>query len=274
MKRWLGTLLAVIVCSAAVHADVTLVQTTTIEGGMAAMGGQNVSPTLTSHVKGMRARTDINVGPMQLVTIADIAGRQVIVLRPDQKTAQIITQPPAGAAAPPAPAPGTPSVDTTVAPTGRSQVIDGIKCSEYAFSTSISLGEMSGQPQMPPEAAAMMKDVRMIMKGSMWVATEVPGAAEYIAFQKAAGASDLSSVIAGASGVSIPGMGRMMKAMGNLNGMSYLTEMTMTAEGTGQMAEMMQQMGPMKITTKVTSINTDPIADDLFKVPEGYTVIK
>jgi hypothetical protein len=273
MKRSLGTLLAVIVCAAVLQADVTLVQTTTIEGGMTAMGGQNMSPTMTSRIKGMKARTDINAGPVQLATIADIAARQVIVLRPDQKTAQIITQPASGADAPPAPAPGTPKVDTTVAPTGRSQVIDGIKCSEYSFSTSINMSEMSG-PQMPPEAAAMMKDVRMILKGSMWVATEVPGAAEYIAFQKAAGATDLSSVMAGVSGVNVPGMGRMMKAMGNLNGMAYLTEMTMTAEGTGQMAEMMQQMGPMKITTKVTSINTDAVSDDLFKVPEGYTVIK
>jgi hypothetical protein len=273
MKRSLGTLLAVLVCSAVVQADVTLVQTTTIEGGMAGMGGQNMPPTMTSRVKGMKARTDINVGPVQLVTIADIAAKQVIVLRPDQKTAQIITQPASGAGAAPAGTP-TPSADTAVAPTGRSQVIDGVKCSEYTFSTSLDMAEMSGQPQMPPEAAAMMKDVRMIMKGSMWIATEVPGAAEYIAFQKAAGATDLASVIAGASGVSVPGMARMMKAMGNLNGMSYLTEMTMTAEGTGQMAQMMQQMGPMKITTKVTSINTDPVSDDLFKVPDGYTVIK
>ena len=56
--------------------------------------------------------------------------------------------------------------------------------------------------------------------------------------------------------------------------MAYLTEINLTVEGTGQMAEMMQQMGPMKVTTRVTSVNTDPVAEDLFKVPEGYTVIK
>jgi len=56
--------------------------------------------------------------------------------------------------------------------------------------------------------------------------------------------------------------------------MTYMSEMTITIDGTGQIAEMMQQMGPMKITTKVTSINTDPISDDLFKVAEGYSMIK
>jgi hypothetical protein len=72
----------------------------------------------------------------------------------------------------------------------------------------------------------------------------------------------------------MPGMDKMMKALGSVNGLPYLTEMTMSIDGTGQIAEMMQQMGPMKITTKVTSITTDPISDDLFKVPEGYSVIK
>jgi len=36
----------------------------------------------------------------------------------------------------------------------------------------------------------------------------------------------------------------------------------------------MKQMGPMKITTRVNSIKSEPLSDDLFKVPEGYTVIK
>jgi hypothetical protein len=50
--------------------------------------------------------------------------------------------------------------------------------------------------------------------------------------------------------------------------------MTMTIQGTGQMADMMQQAGPMHITSKVKSISTDAIPDDAFKVPQGYTVVK
>jgi len=37
---------------------------------------------------------------------------------------------------------------------------------------------------------------------------------------------------------------------------------------------MMKQMGPMKITTRVTSVKTDPIPDDQFQVPPGYREIK
>jgi hypothetical protein len=277
MRSWLTALVVFALCTAAVHADVTIVTTTTIEGGMAAMGGQSMSPKITKRIKGLKSRDDIDAQMVQMVTIADLEGKRVIVLRPDQKTAQIITSVPAGDAAKNAPAPAGPQpTESSINPTGKSQVIDGIKCDEYTFSTAISLSEMNvGGGTMPPEAAEMMKGVRMLLKGSIWVAKDMPGAADYMAFQKAvAGAGDLGSVISGASGMGMPGLDKMMKSIANVNGMAYLTEMTMTIEGTGQMAEMMQQMGPMKITTKVTSITTDPIADDVFDIPAGYTIVK
>jgi hypothetical protein len=278
MKRYLMTMAAVFaICTAALRADVTIVQSTTVEGGMAAMGGGNVSPKLTTRVKGMKSRTDIDSGPIQVATITDLTAKQVVILRPDQKTATYVsTTPPSGTGSPAPAAPPKltlPDVRVSIKPTGRSQVIDGVTCAEYAFTSSMNMGEMGGA-QMPPEAAAMMKDMKMNMQGSMWVAREVPGAAEYMAFQKAASGSDMAAAVAGASGVNIPGMDKMMKAMGEVNGMAYLTEMTMTVEGTGPMADMMKQMGAMKITTRTTSVTTDAIADDAFTIPADYKVIK
>ena len=281
MKRWLMTSLTVFaLCSPALRADVTVVQTTTVEGGMAAMGGGAApSPTTTTKVKGQKSRTDVDIpSMMQIATITDLPAKQVIILRPDQKTATYVS--PAGSAAGTGAPAGTvppnvtpPSVDGSIKPTGKSQVIDGISCDEYAFTSSIAMSEMGGG-QMPPEAAAMMKDMKMNMVGSMWVAKEVPGAAEYIAFQKAAASSDMGSAMANATGMKMPGMEKMQKAMASMNGMAYLTEMQMTVEGTGQMADMMKQMGPMKITVKVTSVKTDSIGDDQFTVPSDYKVIK
>ncbi len=272
-----GTLAVVAACSAALHADVTVVQTTTIEGGMAAMAGQTMSPKVTMRIKGLKSRSDVDAQIIQVSTIGDLSARQVIVLRPDQKTAQILTITTAVPTATDASA-GTAaaaSAGASVTPTGKSQVIDGVKCDEYAFSTVMKMSDMNpGGSAMPPEAAEMMKGMQMVMKGSVWVAKDLPGAADYVAYQKAASSVDLGALMTGASGMSMPGMEKLMKMMGGIGGMAYLTEMTMTVEGTGQMAEMMQQMGPMKITTKVTSITTDPIPDDVFKVPEGYTVIK
>jgi len=275
MKRWPTVLAVFAVCTAAVHADVTVVQTTTIEGGMAAMSGQAMSPKTTSRIKGQKSRTDVDAQMIQISTIADLEAKQVILLRPDQKTAQILT-PAAPAAATNAAANGAalPSIDNSISPTGKSQVIDGIKCDEYTFATTVNMSEMNPGGAIPPEAAEALKGIKMVMKGSMWVAKEVPGAAEFVAFQKKAGATEIGALMTSASGMRMPGMDRMMKAIGTLNGMAYMTEMTMTIEGTGQMAEMMQQMGPMKITTKVTSITTDPVSDDAFKIPEGYSVVK
>src|SRR5262249_25096937 len=98
MQRWLTTLAVFAVCTAAVHADVTIVQTTTIEGGMAAMSGQAIAPKTTSRIKGKKARNDIDAQMIQVTTIADLDANQVIVLRHDQKTAQILTPATAGAA--------------------------------------------------------------------------------------------------------------------------------------------------------------------------------
>ena len=276
MKRWSATLLVLAVCSAVVHADVTIVQKTTVEGGpAAAMGG--AAPTMTSRIKGTKGRVDVDMGsasPTNMSTITDATAKQVILLNHNQKTARVSNAPAAPAGAPAA-APAAPSVkvDGTVTPTGQTQTIDGFKCDEYTFTTSMSLGDVGGA-QVPPEAAAAMQGITMVMKGSMWVAKDAPGAAEYAAYQKAMSAADLSSAAMGATGVSLPGMDKMTKAMAGVQGMPVLTEITMTIEGQGQMADMMRQMGAMKVTTRVMSVKTDTITDDVFQVPAGYQVIK
>jgi hypothetical protein len=273
MKRWLTTLLAFACFSAIVRADVTLVQTTTIEGGMAQMSGNMPPSTMTTRIKGLKSRTDIEGGPIQIAAIADVGAKQVIILNVMQKTATIAspTAPAGVAAAAEAVAAATSS---TVTPTGRSQVIDGVKCVEYKLDTSVNMSEIAAGGQMPPEAAAMMQGMKMVMTGSIWVAKEVPGAADYFAFQKAVASAGMAGLMGRASGMNMPGMEKMTKAMAALDGMSYLSEIVMNVEGTGQMADMMKQMGAMKITTRTTSVKTDAIGDDLFKVPEGYTIVK
>jgi len=280
MKRCFATLCVVALCSVLVRADVTLVQTYTIEGGMAAMTGGGMSPTLTTRIKGKKSRTDMDLQNSKVVTITDLGAKQVTILRPDQKTATIVTAdaPAAGADAPAAAVPpaveeAAKAVASSIKKSGKSQTIDGITCDEYTFATRLNLSEIAGS-RMPPEAAAVMQDLRLNMEGSMWVAKDVPGAAEYIAFQKAAAASDMSSLIAGSMGMKVPGMDKVMKAIAGTDGMAYLTEVTITAEGSGQVADMMRSMGPMKVTTRTTSVNTDAVADDLFTIPADYKVIK
>lgn len=275
MKRWLSTLVVFTVLSAVVRADVTIVQTMTMEGGMVAMSGQNISPKTTTRIKGLKSRTDIEMPTGGMSTIADLVAKQIIILQHDKKTAQVVVAPAAGTTSTTTAPPiiGTMKMDASATPTGKSQVIDGFKCDEFTFTTSISMSEIGGA-SVPPEVAAMMKDMSMVMKGSMWVTKDAPGGAEYLAHQKALSSADLAAAAAGVSGISMPGMDKMMKAMASVNGLAYLTEMTMKIEGAGQMADMMRQMGDMKMTTRTNAISAAPISDDLLKVPEGYTVIK
>ena len=151
MKRWSATLLALAVCSAIVHADVTIVQKTSVEGGPAAAmaaNGEVPSPTMTSRIKGTKGRVDVDMAWAQITTnmstITDADSKHVILLDHNQKTAKVSTGAPP-AAAPGAPAPPSVTVDASVKPTGKSQTIDGFKCDEYAFTTSMSMGEMGGR---------------------------------------------------------------------------------------------------------------------------------
>jgi hypothetical protein len=80
----------------------------------------------------------------------------------------------------------------------------------------------------------------------------------------------MAGMKAGQSG----GMDKLMAAAASAPGLPYLTEITMTMEGSGPMVEAMKNMGPMKMVQKVTSVSTDTLSDDLFKVPDGYTVEK
>jgi hypothetical protein len=202
-------------------------------------------------------------------SITDLVAKRMFLLQHDQKTAQTVD-----AAAPGAPAAMTVKVDGIAAPSGKSQVIDGLKCDEYTFTTTMTLAEVTGG-QLPPETAEMVKGLSVGMKGSTWVAKTAPGAAEYTAYQKALAKSDLADAATKVSGIKLPGLDTMMRAMSGVDGVVYLTVMDLTVEGAGPMADLMRQMiGTTKVTIKVTSLSGETIGDDLFKVPEGYTVVK
>lgn len=266
MKKWVVVLALVTVALVPVRADLTLVQSMTMEGpAAAAMGGQ--MPTITLRIKGNKARSDVQTPNASMVAITDLTTREVILLNSATKTAQII-KPGAGGANLP-----MPKVDASYKPTGKTQTIEGQTCEEHQFTMTLSMAEMGGQ-QMPPEAAAMMKDVTMAMNGSVWTAKSAPGAAEYTAYTQAALKSGIFAAMSGMPAGASGGMDKLMAAAASAPGVPYLTEITMTMQGTGPMVEAMKNMGPMKMVQKLTSISTDTVSDDLFKVPEGYTVEK
>lgn len=277
MKNWILTAAMVVSILTPVRADVTVVQTMTMEGAIAGMMPGVQMPRIVLRIKGMKSRSEIDVMGQSMIVITDLTTKQVTLLNTQTKTAQVISPQSvtAGGASLPSPA-----IDVTFQPSGKSQAIDGVTTDEHTFAMTLSMGEVAGQAQpgggaaMPHEAAAMMQDVKMVMNGSVWIAKSAPGASEFAAFNKAALDADLFGMITGMKPGQSGGLDKLMAATASAPGIPYLTEISMVFEGTGPIVAAMKQMGAMKMVQKTSSVSTESIPDDLFKVPEGYTLEK
>ena len=272
MKRCLLSIVFAAVCVSGLRADLTLSSTTTLEGGMVAAGVAPVAPKVTTRIKGNKARTDVDLGDHSVTTLVDLTTKQVQILNHAQKTVQTVDP-----AAPPVTMPAAlPTIETSVKPTGQSKEISGAACDEHAISIKMDMSTMVA-PDMPPQAAAMLKDMRINVSGSAWIAKAGAGVAEYAAFQSAAAklaATALSGAAGPAGGSGLPaGMERLITGFSEAPGIPYLSELMMGVEGDSQMAAIMKQMGEVKIITRVTSVSTETLAESIFAVPDGYTVV-
>ena len=266
MRKAITTAAIVAMSLVGLRADVTLVQTMTMEGAAAAaMGG--ALPRITMRIKGQKSRADVEMNGQTISSISDVATKQVVLLNSATKTATVMS--PAS--------PGTlqmPKIDVTFKPTGKSQTIEGQQCDEHSVAMTLNMTDVMPQGQMPPEAAAMMADVKMVMNGSIWIAKGAPGASEYAAFNKAALESKLFAALTGMPAGRGGPMEKLLEAAAAAPGLPYLTEMTIAFEGAGPMVDAMKQMGPMKMIQKISSVSTASVADEMFTIPADYTVEK
>jgi hypothetical protein len=234
MRNWFVTALVVALTFVSLGADVTMVQTLTMEGAAAQVTGGAPMPQITMRIKGQKSRADIDTNGQIVTSIVDLDARQVIVLNSTTKTATITT--PASVAAGGAPV-TMPQMEVSFKPTGKTQTIEGHLCEEHAIAMSMSMDQFMAQGQARPEAAAMMQGVKMVMDGSVWIARSAPGAAEFAAFNKAAMASKLLASVTGFMAGKSGGLDKLMEAAAAAPGLPYLTEITMSFEGTGPMVE-------------------------------------
>lgn len=270
MRKWLAVMAVCAISVASLRADVTVTTIMTMEGAAAANLPPGSLPKITLRVKGMKSRSDIETAGATISVITDLTTRQVITLMPNAKTATVTSADSVAAGGAPM---VMPKIDASLKPTGKSQTIEGVVCDEHTFTMLMDMASMAGA-QMPPEAAEMLKGVKMAMNGSIWVAKSAPGVAEIMAFNKAALSSGLLAAISGIKPGQPGGMEQLLNAAASAPGLPYLTEMTLEVQGEGPMVEAMKQMGAMKMVQKVATVTTDAISDDLFKLPEGYTIDK
>ena len=262
MRTWLVTV-AVLGCrSVPLRADIRITQSRTVEGRAAVLMPDAGLPRVTIRIKGMKARTDVETYGDTVTTVTDVETQQVMLLRTGSNIAQV-TIPESVAAVGPW---QTPHIHIFLRLTGKSRMINGVSCDEHSFTMRIDMASVPN-PHVPPEA---MKGVTMLMNGSIWIGRPVPGAAEWMAFNKAALNSKLLSAVTGVA--SEPWMDKLHEVSAAA-GIPYLTEMTTRYEGSGPMMDVVEGIGDMKMVQRVT-VSTAPLAADLFELPARYKLEK
>ena len=239
-----------------------------------AMEGQSVSS-----IKGTRMRVETTMSgqavammpnaepgkPVKRVTIVDAARRQMTVLDEATKTATIYDL--SKIAGQMQQAGGPSDVKVSMTPTGQRRQILGRTCAEYRLAVTMAVTPpMGGGPSMT-----------ITLGGPTWIAKDAPGTAEFAAFYKSAGESGLffEPGGGGANNPQARGMAAMYSALADTGGIPYEQVIQVNMEAAdSQMADMMRQAGRPSTTMTVTGVSTDPIPDELFAVPAGYTTKK
>lgn len=239
-----------------VFADVTVVQK--ISGGMATVSGTES----TTYIKGAKMRSDGQAMGQATSTIIDLDAQRMIILHTAKKEADV--QDLAKLSASLQKNIATSKVTADLTPNGQTRQILGRACKGYNLSVVIPMG-MTDVP------------ISMGMKGTVWVAEGAPGTADYAAFYAAA--TEKGFLFSGQQGGQSgrggmdpgQGMSAIYKALAGTNGIPYLMEVNIQIEASGPMAELMKKVGPQGWTSEVTSVSTDPLSDDLFSIPAGFT---
>ncbi len=247
MKRPLFVLAALVVSAAAASADVTVTMTISGAAAQAAISG-----TTTTWAKGTKMRVDTEVSGQSLTILSDSATKQQWKIDHNTKQIEPLDVNTAMAALPVS----FGDVKAAVTPNGQTRVILGRQCQGYAVEVT-----------MPMTLAG--ETIVMKMSGPAWIAKDGVGVAELLAAQKALSALGMSTSPL-AQGPQAKGLAEVNKLLGAA-GVVMEQENQMKMEGTGQMAQIMSQMGSMTFTTRVTAITTDPIPDSKFALPEGYS---
>jgi hypothetical protein len=214
--------------------------------------GMVVNSEMQTRIKASKMRADVRMMGQDLSVLFDQDAKQVLMI--NHATKEISIAGPGALAANNPVAFGEAAV--SMKPTGETRVLLGRTCQGFAIEMTV-----------PMTVGA--DTITMRMSGTIWIADKGPGVEEYKTLSKAAAASGFSTAFM-TQGPTMKGMVEVQKTMAEA-GIPLAQEFRMSMEGTGQAAAMMSQMGNMTMTMTVTALSTDPIGDDVFVEPAGYT---
>jgi hypothetical protein len=245
MKRLLFLLAAAILLAAPALADITVTMS------LAVAGPVPIDATTVAYFKGAKSRSDVKMMGQDISIIMDAVAKQQWSVNHATKQIEPFNVQQSMAQLPM----DFGSAKVTVTPNGQTKELLGRVCQGFNVEMVMPI-TIGGET------------ITMKLTGPTWMAKEGPGIAEYRAAQKAMSEAGMSLSIL-TSGPQGKAMAELEKAMLDA-GVMMEQEQTITMEGTGQVAQMMAQMGRMTTTLKVTAISTDPIPDEKFVLPDGY----
>jgi hypothetical protein len=253
--RMLFAVLALAIAAPA-HADVTIKASGTGEGL-----GMSGTTTSTTYIKGQKMRVEGVMGKKASTTIFDVDNQKMYVLDAKKKETEVwdmttLSQEISSAVT-------LDGAKTEMKPNGQTKTVAGQNAEGYDMEIIVpaTIGGAGGMA------------VTILMTGTTWIAKGAPGTADYAGFyQAAADKGWFFSDPRAAKGS--PGQARAMAQMyaefAKLGGVPYESQTNIRIDGEGPMAALMAKMGSVTMNTTTESVETTPLADDLFAPPADY----
>ena len=212
-------------------------------------------------VKGNRKATLTDAGG----TIIDLSEEKIYDIDAKKKTATVT---PLDSIADELQKIGVGTIDAKITKTSQTRQIAGFTCTVHDISLSL--------PFSPTGNSGDGMDLNMQMSGTVCVAKDVPGLADYQAFYRAA--ADSGFIFGDPRVAKSPTGAAQAKAYAALTrkmaeaGMALESHVVIDAAGGGPMAAMMGRLAKSDITTTVTKIEAGEVPADAFDIPAGYKV--
>lgn len=256
MTRLISAAALILAIATPAWADLTIRQTTVGKGL-----GMSGNMTGVMYLKGSKMRTESVNGGTTRVTIFDLEAQKMYSFDLKKKEAEVWDM--QALAADIGKTVDASAMTASVKPNGQTKQIAGRTAAGYDM--EISVPAAMGGPGGPK--------MTVKLTGPMWVVKDAPGTKEYVAFYKAAvekGWFFSDPRAAKGSPGQAKAMAEMYRQLAETGGIPYEQEMQIKMEGEGPMAGLMAKMGGVSMTNTVVSVETSPLADDLFAPPAGY----
>jgi hypothetical protein len=257
MKLVMATAILALALAAPAAADLKMTQN--VSGKGLGMGGTTLT---TTYIKGLKMRTETKSGDTIHTTILDVESQKMYIF--DSKKKEVDVWDMADFARQTASTVDTSGMTASFKANGQTKQLAGKTATGYDMTISL--------PTRMGDAKSGMT-MTVTLSGPTWIVKGAPGTAEFQKFYTAA--ADKGFVFSDPRAAKAqPGQARattqMYREMAATGGVPYQTEMNIKMSGEGPMAGIMGRMGNISTSTEVQSLETAPLADDLFAPPAGY----